>query len=373
MEEKQEKFKYHELRVSSVWGADSHIKRHVSKVILGTPGKMRYRHKGALEKMEKVGETLFLTLSKGERLLGTVGFVHRLVRATGKTYNAFMVRYFAISSPMRARKHKVKRKRAEDDKGFVLKEMIKAESNRMPEYLSREEHTRHKTLSYAYIEKENQRSFDQSEIMGYRTLGEVRTQLFSRFSPRKCKRVRSIREEERLEMYERLDKFYEGHNMYFKDYLPLDKDYFVLEEEGEIVAGLQAYRASWEIVEMPGFSGWMLTHIFPYVPYLRRLFNAGDLNYVSFEGVWYKDGYEKKISKLYETVCAEKGVSLGILWHDSRSRYLARIGEVTRLGIIARMEGDSVVLIRFKGFGLTGEEVEEFNTRPVYISAYDMT
>jgi len=370
---KEERLSYHNLKVKSVWGADTEIKQHISKAVLGTPGKMRYGHTGMLEKIDRVGETLFLTLYKGARLLGTVGLVHRLVRVEERIYNAFFIRYFAIFPPMRSKKHRPRKRKAEGDKSFIMKDMIKEEAERMDSFLVDPEHKKHKTFSYAFIEKENERSLDFSEMIGYRTLGFVHTLLFSRFSPKMDVNVRYLKENEREEMAARIEELYRDHNMYFTDYLPLDEDYYVYEKEGEIIAGLQAYSSSWEIFEMPGFSGWLLLRVFPRIAFLKKIFNARELNYVTFEGIWFKPGHEKILSRLFESVCARSGVFLGVSWFDTRSNIYKKLKRSVRFGLLATIQGSPPSYIRFKSFKLTQAEEEEFDNKPVYVSAYDMT
>ncbi len=364
---------YHDLKIEVVHGANEDIKALLSKVILGTPGRMRYRHIGLLDKIDNVGKTIFLTLRKGHRLLGTVGLVQRLVETGENRNNAFFIRYFAIFSPMQSEKHGRQQKRGEDDKQSFLKEELKLQIDRMNQFIENPELQKIKTISYAYIEKENERSMNFGDVMGYQTAGEVHTLPFSRFFPKHNKNVQSLPKEDGENMMNKIREFYKDHIMFFPDYLSLDDHYFVYKKHGEIVAGVQCYPVDFEIIEMPGFSGWLLLHVIPGLPVIRRMFQADKFSFIAFDGIWYKPGCEKYLMPLYESVCANFSTKIAMSWHDSRSRIYKEVKKAVRMGFLASILGTLPGIIRIKFFNQTGEEKQEFLEKPVYISGYDMS
>ena len=364
---------YHDLKIEAVHGATEDIRKHISRVVLGTPGGMRYRHIGVLDKLDQVGKTIFLTLRKGNRLLGTVGLVQRLVETGENRSNAFFIRYFAIFSPMRSKKHDKKQRKGEEDKQFVLKDQLKEHLDHMDQFIEDHELQKFETVSYAFIENENERSLDFSEMMGYQTLGEVRTMPFSRFSPKYHKNVQSLPKEERENMMNRIREFYKDHSMFFSDYLPLDSHYFVYKKDGEIIAGVQSYPVDFEIIEIPGFSGWLLLKVMPRLPILKSLFQAKKFSFVSFDGIWYKPGCEKYLMPLFESVCAKFNTKIAMSWFDSRSRIYKEVKEAVRMGFLTRILGTLPGIIRIKFFNQTEMEKQEFLEKPVYVSGYDMS
>ncbi len=243
----------------------------------------------------------------------------------------------------------------------------------MDSFIVDPEHRKLKTVSYAFIEKDNQRSLDFSEMIGYKTLGMIHTILFSRFFPKKHKSVRLLRKDEREQMKKSIKEFYSDHNMFFSQYLDLDNDYLVIEEDGEIVAGLQVDKVDWEVLELPGLSGWFLLNVFPRVPMLKKIFNARELGFVTYEAIWFKKGKEKYLPPLFETACANYDVSLGVTWFDTRSIIYSTIKKAVRYGFLASVQGSTPGLIRFKPVNISSEEEQDFYRRPVYVSAYDMT
>lgn len=365
--------KYHDLKIETIHGANEDIKNLLSKVVLGTPGRMRYRHLDILDKIDDVGKTIFLTLRKGHRLLGTVGLVQRLVENGENLCNSFFIRFFAIFSPMRSKKQDKKHKRTEEEKQFVLKDQLKEHIDHMDRFIDDPELQKFKTVSYAFIEKGNERSMDFSEMLGYQTAGEVHTLPFSRFFPKHNKNVKSLLKEEEGNMMNKIREFYKDHCMFFTDYLPLDDHYFVFKKDGEIIAGVQCYPVDFEIIEMPGISGWLLLHVIPGLPVIRRMFQADKFSFIAFDGIWYKPGCEKYLMPLYESVCANFSTKIAMSWHDSRSRIYKEVKKAVRIGFLARILGTLPGIIRIKFFNQTGEEKQEFLEKPVYVSGYDMS
>ncbi|MEA1896594.1 MAG: hypothetical protein U9N53_02885 [Bacteroidota bacterium] len=364
---------YHDLKIEAVHGDSDDIRKHISRVVLGTPGRMRYRHIGVLGKLDQIGKTIFLTLRKGHRLLGTVGLVQRLVETGENRSNAFFIRYFAIFSPMRSKKHDKKQSRGEKDKQFVLKDQLKEQFDRMDQFIEDPDLQQFKTVSYAFIEKENERSLDFSETMGYQTLGEVRTMPFSRFFPKYHKNVQSLPKEERKNMMSKIRGIYRDHSLFFIDYIPLNNHYFVYKKDGEIIAGVQSSLVDFEIIEMPGFSGWLLLKVIPMLPVLKSLIQAKKISFVSFDGIWYKPGCEKYLIPLFESVCAKFNTKVAISWFDSRSRIYKEVKKAVRMGFLTRILGTLPGIIRIKFFNQTETEKREFLDKPVYISGYDMS
>ncbi len=364
---------YHDLKIETIHGASEDIRKHISRVVLGTPGRMRYRHIGVLNKLDQVGKTIFLTLRKGHRLLGTVGLVQRLVETGENRSNAFFMRYFAIFSPMRSKKHDKKQRKGEKDKQFILKDQLKEQFDRMDQFIEDPGLQQFKAVSYAFIEKDNERSFDFSETMGYQTLGEVRTMPFSRFSPKYHKNVQSLPQEEKENMMSKIREMYKDHSLFFPDYLPLDDHYFVYKKDGEIIAGVQCSPVDFEILEMPGFSGWLLLKVMPRLPVLKSLFQAKKFSFVSFDGIWYKPGCEKYLMPLFGSVCARFNTKVAMSWFDSRSRIYKEIMKKVRMGFLTRIMGTLPGIIRIKFFNQTETEKREFLDKPVYISGYDMS
>jgi hypothetical protein len=105
---------------------------------------------------------------------------------------------------------------------------------------------------YAYVEKENTRSWDFTEIMGFETVGRIKTSFFSRFNPKKDPHVQSLAEADKKHILSGLREFYQEHTFYTEQNIFFGNEYLVWKDKGEIVAGCQANPEVWKLVEYPG-------------------------------------------------------------------------------------------------------------------------
>jgi hypothetical protein len=374
--------RFYDLNVDVVEGATDNIRNHISRTILGTPGGLLYRLVDSVNKLDKVGRLIFMTLSKGTRLLGTVGFVHRLVHNGDKMCNAYYIRYFSIFAPLRLKKYKSRKERQKKPgkakeanllKQNFIKEKVLDFFDNMPQLNQTEKEKTLKTLSYAYIEKKNLRSIDFSSMMGYETIREFVTIEFSRFFPKKNKLVDRVKPKEKNEILKKLNDFYKDHTLFYTDNIFYKDQYFVLKEDGEIVAGVQANCVEWEVLEMPGKNGELIMKVVPKIPLISRLFQPHNFRFAAFEGIWYKNGYEKSLLTLFESTCAMLDLNVGLSWFDSESPVLQDINRSGGLGLLNKVMASHPAAIRVRFFDYPWEEKLKFSKMPVYISAFDMT
>ncbi len=374
--------RFHDLKVDVVEKVNDNIRNHISRTILGTPGGLLYRLVDSVNKLDKIKRLIFMTLSKGTRLLGTVGFVYRLVRNGGETCNGYYIRYFSIFAPLRLKQYKSRKERKKPQrkakeanllKHSFIKDKVLDFFDNMPKLNKTVEEKKLKTLSYAYIEKKNLRSIDFSSIMGYETIREFITIEFSRFFPKKSKQVERVKSEEKKEILEKLNDFYENHTLFYTDNIFYKDQYFVLKKNGEIVAGVQANCVEWEVLEMPGKNGELIMRVVPKIPLISRLFQPHNFRFAAFEGIWYKKDHEKYLPALFEATCAMLNMNVGLVWFDTESPVLQDINKVGGLGLLNKVMAPHPAAIRVRFFDFSEEEKREFSKKPSYISAFDMT
>lgn len=364
------------LRVEVSTHSDEYIRQHVGRTILGTPGKMLYRQVGAVGRMLKLRNIWFLSLKKRDHLLGTVGLVFRQVATEKTVFNAWYVRYFSIFAPFRAKKkHRTSSmKSARESAGQnLLKDMLITYFDQLDTLNPDPSVKGNQTISYAFVEKENHRSIEFSGFMGYQTIREFKTFYFSRFFPKKVKNVRPARPEEIKGIHEQLEKMYAGYMLYFEDYLFINDHYYILLDKGEIVAGVQAEAIHWEIVEMPGFMGWITMNLVPKLPLLSRIFDPDNFTFCSFEGLWYKEGYQNRIPELFESVCALQKQHTGMLWADTGSRLAFDLNAIPGFGFLSKIQKSVPGTLRIKFVNVSREHQKQFFEKPAYISAFDIT
>lgn len=366
--------KYHNLQIEVEQDPGQDIVNHLKNTILGTPGRLLYRITGIERKIRLLGTSYFLVLRKFNRLLGTAGIVLRTTYCKEKVYNSWYIRYFSIRAPLRAKTYK----QTDYDSKFASKDNIlrialKDYFNEPNRLLGKKPSPNQKTFIYGYIERENIKSGIFSDQMGFQKIRSIGTIFFSRLNPKIHPGVLRIKEKEKTAMLKLLKKFYSGYNMFTEQYLFYDNNYYLLKLEDEIIAAVQANPETWEIKEKPGFSGKILLEVIPRIPGISKIFNPQNFRFVAMEGIYHKEGYERYLLPLFETVCALTKTNFALIWLDTDSPIIKTIDELGHQGllskIIRRVEAD----ISVKFINLSEEEKNSFRNNPAYISCFDVT
>jgi len=214
---------------------------------------------------------------------------------------------------------------------------------------------------------------DMSSRMGYKTMRIMTNEFFSRIFPRSDRNVGRIRDDEKETIRKKLREFYRDFTFYTEESLFYKDAYFVYRQDGEIVAGVQATPVEWEIKVMPGISGWIFQKLVPVMPFLKQLFNPNSFRFVSLDFIYYKEGSEKLLLPLFESVLAHQHVRTAITWHDSESPILKTIQTLPRLGIFRKLTSSRPADIRMKFAGLNPSEEQVFADYPAFIIAFDAT
>jgi hypothetical protein len=369
--------KYLNLSISIEKEPSEDVKELLSDTILGTPGKFRYRHTSFYSKLDFLGQIWFLVLKKSGRLLGCIAFSRRNTYPQQGTVPAWYIRYFSIRTPLQVKSQKLKRKqkrRKDVTKGDnLLKHTVQqffddpAMLDEVPGNSSDGQPV------YAYVEKDNLRSWNFTEIIGFETVGWIQTTLFSRFSPKMDPHVEQISEKDKELVHSRLRTFYKDHTFYTDHNIYFSDHYLVWKEDGKIVAGCQANPEVWKLLDDPGFLNKLLFKVLLRLPFLNRRFDPGFLKFVALEGIWYAHGYEKCLLKLFESACAHHGLYLAMIWLDSRSPVCHTIHKIGRLGILNRLINPAIGDIRIKFNHISREDKQYYYDHPAYISCFDMT
>ncbi len=366
--------KYYSLQVEVEQEPGQDIINHLKNTVIGTPGRLLYRLTGIEKKIRLLNPSYFLVLRKLNRLLGTIGFVLRTTCNQTVSYSSWYIRYFSIRAPLRTKIH---RKENYDDKPSsgdnIIKDSIKDyfyEPNRL---LGKTSDSGQKTFIYAYIERENIRSKLFSDLMEFQIVRNFSTYFFSRISPKIHPGIRRIKEEEKSDMLMLLKKFYSVFNMYTEKYLFYEDNYYLLKINDEIVAGVQANPETWEIIKKPGLKGKLLSDIIPHIPGVSKLFDPQNFRFVAMEGIYYKEGYEKYLLPLFETVCGLTNTHFALMWLDTDSQLTRTIDKLGHRGLLSKLikPVEANIIVKFINF--SEEEKESFRDNPAYLSCFDVT
>ena len=366
---------YLKLSVQVETQPGNEIQDHIKATVLGTPGKIRYRHTSFAEKFPFLGKIYFLILLKSDRLLGSVAFSLRDIRSGDKKHRSWYIRYFSIRAPLRDATYK--RKRAKKSEKPGRDNLLKTTADPFfsePDQLA--EGTRFeddRSLIYAYVEKDNLRSWNFSESVGFETVGKIRTVLYSRFKPKKHPEVHPLAEEEKDFIRTRLLDFYKDYNMYTDQNIFYNDQYLVWKENGRIVAGCQANPEMWDIIHIPGFLSKVFLKGLTRLPYISKRFDPKFLKFVAFEGIWYDPEYETCLLPLIESALSLHNRYLGMLWLDGKSHVMKLSDSLGKRGLLYRFFKTAQGDIRVKFINWKEKDIQEFSRRPSYLSCFDMT
>jgi hypothetical protein len=384
MADPKEVLKYLKLSVKVEEKPDEEIRNHLRNTLLGTPGKLRYRHTSFDTKLPFLGRIYFLILRKSEKLLGSVAFSLRETRALQNPLDVWYIRYFSIHAPLRDSKYRRKRmKRSERKKKLkkkkphgdsLLKNFSQPYFDEPDNLLKGDTLENPPSLIYAYVERDNLQSWNFTETIGFETVGKICTTVFSRYNPKKHPNVSTIDESEKKEHLLRLREFYKGYTLYTEQNIYYGDHYLVWKENGEILAGCQANPEVWELIDYPGSRmNQILMKYGTRLPIIRKIFDPGYQKFIAVEGIWFKEGCEKYLYDLWESACVMHGYRAAVIWLDTSSVLVDKIRSLGRLGIISKLlkpaEGD----IRVKFNNYNEEDKQVYYKNPAYISCFDMT
>jgi len=317
----------------------------------GTEGAL-YEHKNTEEQIKQIKKPILLGVYEGNQMRATAVFVSTTVNDNAKEYNLIYVRYFASSKEIRGR-------------GIIKHFSIKVME------LIRESETE-PTIYMGCVEKDNKSSYKVVQSAGYSKLGTVKTQGFSRFFPKWDQRIEQVKhKEEQDEVLALLKKVYEHHSLVQFDNLFLKDNYYVIRKQGEIVAGCQYHRAHWVINNMKGLAGKLVINVVPVIPILNTLFNPKRFEFLAFEGIYFKPGYESTLYTLFEGLLAKEHLKSSMFWLGKTCPIRATLLKTGQLGLIHSFVKDSDIEIMTAFENINDFDIKTMTSKPLFASAFD--
>lgn len=314
------------------------IAQLLQKTVFGTEGKLRYRQQEIAERIRSQSNVQFIEILKANRVLGTVGMANRLVHHKNEMMHTLYVRYLSIAQPFKSRKRTSFQKPVSTtEKKGALRELITTEiTNHF------EEPFKEKGLEgafYAYVESANINSRNLCLSMGFRPTRKIETLLFSRFNPSQKRSIHNISDYEQGEVKVQLKEFYKNHSFYFEDKIFHTGFYLVKKEKGKIIAGIRATPVNWQLVDYPGFEGWLMREVLPFLPFTNRLFQPDSFKFLAFDYAWHIPEHENLIPELMAHCCSMFGINLGMIWGDMHSGLIKNLKTGNQLGFIHSIIG----------------------------------
>jgi hypothetical protein len=335
--------------------------------VFGTPGKVRYRQKEIVQRMKSQRNIEFIEVQKGTRVLGTTGVISRPAHLGNEPLHTLYVRYLSVAAAF----NKKPKKAGSGFNTTVIKPATTRKPGRLHQLIG-EQITGHfeqpflennqQGAFYAYVEAQNENSRNLCISMGFQPVRKVNTLLFSRFSPTLSKHIVNPAQSDFHNIRRLLHEFYKDHSFFFEDQIFNTGFYLVKKVKGEIVAGLRANPVNWQLVEYPGFEGWLMKDILPYLPFTNRLFKPGEMAFLSFDNLFYTEGNDGALLKYH----------IGMVWGDAGSPLIKTLKQKD-LGFMHSVVGPVSADLMVRPINADEVTLKKIQESPVFVSALDMT
>jgi hypothetical protein len=363
-----------EVRVSDY--ANEGIMNILNHAVQGSEGGLRFSLQNIAPRIAAYKDQIrFISLYKKNRVTGTVGSCFRISGQGKLRYPTSYLRYLAFQSTYQSdtgwRRRSKELIKPEKDDNFRQKTLEIFGKPHLLDLNDVFEGDKH--VMYAFVESMNERSKNLVHQAGYEYIRSFLTVAFSRFNPKADSNVYRISEDEKARVEALLKEYYIDYSFFSTDYSFYGDKYYVLKEDGELIAGVCAIPSVYKVYDVPGIWGWVMMKFLPGLPYFRRLFRPGEFRYLVFDAIYCKEGHEHKLGKLFESACAAEGFNTALTWLDDRSKLYDKLRTVVKMGALNRMLNAKPGLVYSKFISLSDQEKEYFYNAPAYISGFDFS
>lgn len=316
-------------------------------ITYGTEG-IRYRQTGQEDKICQLNDPYFFQLYNRQKLVGFYCIDQRQVGFTETSVTSYYGRYLAVQDDFQGKGY-----------GQLLKSTAII-------YLTKRETLPH--LFYSFIEAKNTRSMKASLKESFVSVSQFKTYMFRRFSPKIDSRFQIaslVDPASALKLVQRQFAQYSFQNFININY---QNHYFTLEENGQVLAGVQANPIVWKLVHIPGMLGTIIRHVAPAVPGLRRFFNPPRQSFVVLEGVYVDKNRPDLLPVLLESVLAHFKIHTAMWQIDEKDPVMAFI-KGQKMGILSQFQPGVTTHLMVKAIGLPA--TIELSKDPAYMSCFD--
>lgn len=365
---------YHSLSIEVEDSPSEELMEHMYGTVMGQQGGIQYHHTDLEDRMKSGHEDYFMFLRKSGKMLGSVGFCGKPTRTGGIEHDSWLIRYFSIKSPIRGvpKKRKTSEELQDEHKRTtVLGRFIQpifADPSQLREEAKR---TGKPAIIFATIDQTNLRSMNFSTQMGLETVGSFAAFAFSRLRPRGSARIEKVAESEQEPILEQISDFYKDYTLFFPDAIFKNNDYYVIRENGRMVAGVQIYQVSWKILDSGSrLANWAMG-LLPLIPGLRNRLTREKISFLAFDALYCEPGKESLLYELLEGVLQRSGHFIGMMMLDVESGLYKMFMERKKLGFHYRSTGAKFADVRVRFIGIPEEVKKRFYEQPTYIPTYD--
>jgi hypothetical protein len=317
----------------------------LTKTSLGTNGA-KYQLLDTKTRIQELDNPLFLSVERNQKAIGNITFCKR--------DKNWYIRYFAFDSLFQ----KKDANQFKNNTQSRFKQEILAFFNQLCE--------QDQVRFYAYIDPLNQRSLEMSKTFGFKAIGKITTQTYSRFYPSKKLKI-SISEDEIFNQ-QQLDSRFNKHSFYFSNQSKKAPFYVSYNEKNEIIAFAKITRVHWKIERLPGKLGKLQSSILPYIPWMKKIIYPPSHHFLAIDSVWIQEDNPQLLSDFFESILAEEKQHLLFWWVDEREQLFTHSKNQISWGIFHKILKNPSVHVVQK----TNTETIENSTAPFYISAFDL-
>jgi len=374
MENRRTLFQYHSLSIEVETSPSEELMEHMYGTVMGQPGGMQYHHTDLEDRLNSGHEDYFMFLRKSGKMLGSVGFCGKPTVTAGLAHDSWLIRYFSIKAPIRGvpRKRKTREDLQDEDKRTTVLGRFIQPIFADPSMLREEDkRTGKPAIIFATIDRTNLRSMNFSAQMGLETVGSFAAFAFSRIRPRSSSRIEKVAENQREEILGQIEEFYEDYSLFYADAIFKNDDYYVIREEGRMVAGVQIFQVSWKILDLGNKLANRASGMLARTLGMRHRFNEEKVSFLAFDAMYHTPGREKVLYELLEGVLRRKGHYIGMMMLDLESDLYNMFRDRKKLGFLYRVMGAQYADVRMRFIGMPEEVKQQFYERPTYIPTYD--
>lgn len=343
-------FKEDDLTICREYEFTPEIIRFLDETTWGTRDTL-YEHKKTDERVSQLRDPVLATLRIDGELGSMVVIERRKLKVGSKEIKGYFFRYLASQLPFRKRR------------------LLGVYSRKVIDLMVQDEED--EAIFYASVEARNHRSNNFLQRLGYQYQSTVSTLGYSRFFPRLDSRMEKLDASGQDEMLQRLSEYYSGHSLVHFSYIFQDDHYFVLRENGEIIAGCQVHPAVWVVKNIPGRLGGFILKCIPYVPFVRSIFNPNHFEFLTFEGLYVKDGREEELVRLFESVLKSFSLKAGLIWLDTRDPLYQKLMTIGRHGMMKNFVDNASINILAIPEKVSDDSLHQIKSKPIYISTFD--
>lgn len=365
---------YHDLTVEVEESPNQELLEHMHSTLMGQPGGLRYHHTNLEDRMMSGDEDYFMYLRKSGKMLGSVGFCGKPSVTDGLKHDCWLIRYFSIKAPMAAVPKKRKEKadlKDENKRSTVLGRFIQPIFAEPSQLREGKQDSSQPSIIFAVVDQTNIRSMNFSAQMGMETVGEMAGFSFSRLRPKKSDRVKRILETDKKQVLTLLEEYYSSYSLFFTEPVFKSNDYYVIKEDGRVVAGVQFYPVHWKIEDFGGKLANLAMRWLSKIPWIKKRISPEDLSFLAFDAIFCEPGYENSLYELMEGVLELTGTYIGMMMMDEGSHLFKIFQKKQKLGVMHKFIGTHHADIRVRFINMPEKTRKYFLEHPTYIPTYD--